>query len=127
MNYLKSLLINFLVVFFADHLLPGIDVLNQSKLPHIGGDLLMAIGLGILNTLIYPVLKLIGSVSAFKIALFVLVLNFAAYGVVKFISIGIDVIDIEGYVIASAIVSIGSFFTNFLEFRRDSKNSEMSE
>ena len=46
MTYLKSLFFNFLVVFFANHVLPGIEVVKPTKLPHIGGDLTFAIALG---------------------------------------------------------------------------------
>lgn len=126
MNYLKTLVINFLVVFFADHILPGILVKDQTKLPHIGGDLIMAVVLGILNTLIYPVLRLIGHVSALKIALVSIILNFAAYALVKLLPIGIAVTNVEGYIFASAVVSIGSFLTNFLEMKRR-KQPEISQ
>jgi uncharacterized membrane protein YvlD (DUF360 family) len=114
MNYLKSLVINFLVVFFSDHILPGIQVVNQTKLPHIGGDMILAAALGVLNSLIYPVLKLIHTdASALKIALIALILNFAAYGLVKLLPIGVNVLTVEGYILASAVVTIGSFLTNY--------------
>lgn len=122
MNYLKSLVINFLVVFFSDHILPGIQVMNQTKLPHIGGDLILALALGFLNSLIYPVLKLIGDVSALKIALVALILNFAAYGIIKLLPLGISVTSVEGYILASAIVAIGGFLTNFFELKRHSSH-----
>lgn len=119
MNYLKSLVINFLVVFFSDHILPGIQVMNQTKLPHLGGDFILAIALGLLNSLIYPVLKLTHSeTSALKIALVALILNFAAYGLVKLIPIGISVTTVEGYILVSAVVTIGGFLTNYFEMKR---------
>jgi len=124
MNYLKNLAINFLVVFFSDHILPGIEVTNQTKLPHLGGDLIFAFVLGLLNSLIYTTLKMLhGQVSGLKIAIVCLILNFAAYAVVKFIPIGVQVLTVEGYVLAAATVSISSFLTNFFEMRcRDSQN-----
>jgi len=119
MYYLKSLVINFLVVFFADHILPGIDVTNQTKLPHIGGDLIFAAVLGLLNSLIYPILKMANrEASAPKIALSALILNFAAYAIIKLIPIGIHVMSVEGYILASAVVMIGSLLTNFFEMKR---------
>ncbi len=127
MNYLKTLVINFLIVFFADHVLPGILVMDQTKLPHIGGDLIMAFALAILNTLIYPILRLIGHASALKIALVAIILNFAAYGVIKLIPIGIGVTNVEGYIMASAVVAIGSFLTNFFEMKRRHKKAEMPQ
>ncbi len=122
MNYLKSLFINFLVAFFSDHILPGIQVVNQTKLPHIGGDMILAVVLGVLNSLIYPVLKLIHTdASALKIALVALILNFAAYGLVKLVPIGVNVLTVEGYILASAVVTVGSFLTNY--FARKSPHS----
>ncbi len=120
-NRFKALLINFLVVFFADHVLPDILVMDQTKLPHIGGDLIMALALGFLNTLIYPVLKMMGHATAIKIALAALALNFIAYAVVKIIPIGIGVASIEGYLMASLAVAVGSFFTNYFEWKRHQK------
>lgn len=127
MHYLKTLLINFLVVFFTNHVLPGILVMNQTKLPHIGGDIIMAIALGILNTLIYPVLHLIHHASALKIALVAIILNFAAYIIVKMAPIGIAVTSVEGYILASSIVTIGSFLTNFFEMKRNPKPPEIPQ
>ncbi len=118
MNYLKSLVINFLVVFFSDHVLPGIQVTNHTKLPHIGGDLILAVALGLLNSLIYPVLKMVhADPSALKIALVALILNFAAYGLVKLLPIGVSVLTVEGYILASAVVTVGSFLTNYFELK----------
>lgn len=124
MNYLKNLAINFLVVFFSDHILPGIEVSNQTKLPHLGGDLIFAFILGLLNSLIYTALRMIhGHASGLKIAIVCLILNFAAYAIVKLIPIGVHVLTVEGYVLASAIVAISSFLTNFFEMRnRESQN-----
>ncbi len=118
MNYLKTFAINFLVVFFANHILPGISVMDQTKLPHIGGDLIMAFALGFLNTLISPVLKLLGHASALKIALVALILNFAAYAIVKLLPLGIGIVNVEGYILASGVVAVGSFITNFLDMKR---------
>lgn len=117
MYYLKSLFFNFLTVFFANHILPGIDVVNQTKLPHFGGDLLFAAALGLLNSLIYPILKIFDKVSVSKIILLAVILNFAVYAVLKWLPIGINVESIEGYLLASAVVSLGSFLTNFLEMK----------
>ncbi len=124
MNYLKSLVINFLIIFFSDHILPGIQVTDHTKLPHIGGDLILAFSLGLLNSLIYPILKLIHSEpSALKIALIALILNFAAYGLVKLIPIGVSITTVEGYILTSSIVTIGGFLTNYFEMRRHGSNN----
>jgi uncharacterized membrane protein YvlD (DUF360 family) len=121
MNYIKTFVVNFLVIFLANHILPGIYVLDQTKLPHVGGDVMMAAVLGLLNTLIYPILKLSNHASLIKVALVALVLNFAAYAALKLIPVGISVASVEGYFLAAVIVTIGSFITNFLEYKRQKK------
>src|SRR3989344_5894713 len=100
MYYIKSLFFNFLVVFFADHILPGIEVVDQTKLPHFGGDLLFSVALGFLNSLIFPFLKLVDrNLTALRIAMIALVLNFAAYALLKLLPVGIQVITVEGYIL----------------------------
>lgn len=117
-QYLKSLFFNFLTIFFANHIFSGIEVTNQTKLPHIGGDLYFAIILGFLNSLIFPVLKMIDRhLSAPRIALISIILNFAAYALLKFLPVGIEITSVEGYFIASVVVSLGSFLTNYLEMK----------
>lgn len=123
MNYLKNFAINFLVIFFSDHILPGIQVTDHTKIPHIGGDLILAFSLGLLNSLIYPVLRIIRSEpSALKIALIALILNFAAYGIVKLLPIGIQITSVEGYILTATIVTIGGFLTNYFEMKRHGSN-----
>lgn len=117
MYYLKTLFFNFFVVFFANHILPGIDVANQTKLPHIGGDLMFAIALGFINSLIYPLLKLCHQATALKIAGLCLAVNFIAYAILKLLPIGIHVTSFMGFIYAALLVSIGSFLTNFIEMR----------
>ena len=117
-KYLKSLFFNFLTIFFANHILSGIEVTNQTKLPHIGGDLIFAIVLGFLNSLILPILKLVDrQISAPRIALISIILNFSAYAILKLAPIGIEVSSVEGYIFASTMVSLGSFLTNYLEMK----------
>lgn len=118
MRYLKSLFFNFLVVFFVNHVLPGIDVVSQAKLPHIGGDLLFAIILGAINSLIFPVLKLAGKASLMKIAGLSLGINLIAYALLKLIPFGIRISSIQGYLLAALFVAIGSFLTNYFEMKR---------
>jgi hypothetical protein len=118
MNYLKSLFFNFLIVFFADHTLPGIETVAQAKLPHLGGDLLFALGLGFLNSLIYPILKFTGRIRCIPhIALAAIVLNFVSYAILKILPIGIHITSLQGYFLGVLVVSIGSFILNFFEMR----------
>jgi uncharacterized membrane protein YvlD (DUF360 family) len=108
-----------LIVFFANYILPGIEIVNHTKLPQLAGDIPFAIALGLLNSLIYPVLKsLHRETSVLSIAVVALILNLAAYAILKFFtSIGIEVRTIEGYLVVSLVVAVGSFLTNFLEMK----------
>jgi uncharacterized membrane protein YvlD (DUF360 family) len=123
MYYLKTLFFNFFAVFFANHILPGIDVVNQTKLPHIGGDLMFAVALGFINSLIYPMLKLFKQCSLLKILGVSLVINFVAYASLHFLSIGVHVTMLTGYLSAALLVSLSSFLTNFLEMKHKKHQS----
>lgn len=122
MYFLKILMINFLTVFFANYILPGIEMSSHTKLPHVGSDFIFAFALGLLNSLIFLMLKMANQGSSIvKMGLFSLVLNFVAYALVKILPIGIHVTSIEGYLLVSLVVAIGSFVTNFLEMKRFTK------
>lgn len=107
MGYLKSLLFCCLVVFFVDYLVPGVEVVSFTKLPHIGGDLFFAVGLGLLNFLSGAVLQILGKASLPRLAIVILVLNFAAYALVKLLPLGVFTTSVEGYALAAFAVSIG--------------------
>lgn len=123
MNYRKSLFYNFLTVYFVDHLLPGIELMKETRFPHLGTDLPFAIGVGLLNSLIYPVLKLIGRSSALHIAIACLVLNFGIYALLKVLPLGIHVLTIKGYLLASFVVAAVSFATNYYSMRANRHHS----
>ena len=122
MNWLKAFFLNFFIVFFADYLLPGIEVLHPTKIPHLGGDFIFAILLGILNSLIYPVLKVTHqTLNIGTISLASTVVSFVAYGILKFAPVGIEIKTLEGYLLASMIVAGGSCITNYLEMKNSSR------
>lgn len=128
MKFLKALFFNFLIVFFANHVLPGIEIKEHTRFPHIGGDISFALSLGLLNTIIYPILKLVGRKdSVLKIAMFALVLNLVAYAIVKFLPVGIQIRSVEGYIFGSLAVAIGSFLTNLYEMSSSKKKNEDSD
>ena len=118
MGYIKSLFFNFLVVFFANYLLPGIEIVKHSKLPHIGGDLIFALSVGFLCSMICPLLKVIEKISFGRIVITSAVISFVAYAVIKFAPpFGIEVESVEGYLFASLVVSVGSILINYLEMK----------
>lgn len=117
MTYLKCLFFNFLIVFFVNHVVPGIEP-GEHKLPQIGPDLIFAFALGLLNSLIYPILKVIPpGVTLSRIILAAIVINFVAYALMKFAPLGINVTSMEGFLIAACVVAVGSILTNYLELK----------
>lgn len=122
MNYLKTLFYHFLIVFFADYTLPGIEVIRQTKLPHIGSDILFALALGFLNSLIFPVLKVVDQkINVSRIGVVSISLSFASFAILKFARLGVDVKSVEGYLFASFTVALGAFLMNFYEMKRSMK------
>lgn len=118
MGYVRSLIYNFLIVFFADYLIPGVDVVDQTKLPHIGGDLIFAAGLGLLNSLIVPILSSVdGYLTVVRISIASLILNFGAYALLKLLPLGVFITNVEGYLIVALVVSIASILLNYVEMR----------
>lgn len=119
MTYFKSLFINFLVVFFVNHVIPGVEIAYYTKLPHIGGELIFAFSLGFINSLIFPVLRLFQfSPSHFKIGLISFIVSFGAYSIVNLLPVGIRVSTAGAYIWSSLVVWFASYLTNHLEFKK---------
>jgi len=128
MNYLKSLFFNFLTVFFANYVLPGIEIIHQTKLPDIGGDLLFALAVGILNSLIFPALKMLDQqINIKRIALSAAAIAFGSYTILKFAPFGIEISSLSGFFLASFAVGLGGFLTSFFEMKRLMKYSRPPE
>lgn len=122
MVFLKGFAINFLVIFFANHILPGVMVGDATKLPHIGADLLFPLVLGFCNALIYPILGLFqGGRNLLKIAIFALGINLIAYAILALFPEKIRIMDVQGYVFGIGAAFLSGFFTNFFEWRRGRK------
>lgn len=122
MSYIKTLLFLCLVIFFANYLLPGVDVVNQTKLPHIGGDLILAVGLGILNFCILPLVRFGKKpFGLFRVAVTTLVLNFGVYAVLRLLPLGVFTTSVEGYLLVAAVVSIGCGIIIYIQGKRGAK------
>lgn len=124
MRYVKNFFICFFIVFFVNYLLPGIDVVSQTKIPHLGGDFIFAFSLGFLNFLVVPLLSAFdGYLTKVRVAIVSLLLNFAAYALLKVLSIGVFIVNLEGYVSASAVVAVGCFIVHCLEMKHRSPSA----
>ena len=113
MTYFKSLLFNFLAVFFADHVIPGVDIQYYTKLPNIEGDLIFSFGLGLLNSLIFPALRFFRiKLSHFKIGWISFAISFGGYSIVNLLPVGIKIKTPGAYIWAGLVV----WFCSYLSF-----------
>ncbi len=107
------------MVFFVNHVIPNIEIYYYSKLPHIGGDLIFAFLVGLLNSLIYPIIVIFKiKPSHFKIALSSFIISFAAYSIVNILPVGVKITAVKAYIWASLIVWFISYLINHLELKR---------
>jgi uncharacterized membrane protein YvlD (DUF360 family) len=124
MTYFKSLFFNFLAIFFANHMIPGIDVLHPTKFPHIQGDLIFAFALGFLLSLIYPLMRLFRiPLDGMKIGLVSFCMSFLSYAVINFLPVEIHVTSFSGFFWGALLVFCSSFLTNYLEINRGCKTN----
>lgn len=118
MKFLKIFGFSFLLVFFANYLLPDITVMLPTKIPHLGGEIPFAAGLAFLNTLIYPIFRQ----SYLRLGIAAVILNFIAYGALRFLPIGIEILNFKGYLIASAVVAVGNIVILFVQKKYEVPN-----
>lgn len=117
MTYFKSLLLNFLAVFFVNHVIPGVDIGYYTKLPEIKGDFIFAFGVGFLSSLVFPVLKLLPiKPSHFKIGLVTFFISFGAYSIVNILPVDIRVDHRGAFIWCGLIVWFCAYLTNSLEY-----------
>jgi hypothetical protein len=118
LKYLKTLFHHFLIVFFANYTIPGIEIVHPTKWPDFGPDLIFALSVGFLNSLIFPILKVTDQkISLSRMAIFAATIAFASYALLKFAPLGIEIKSVEGYIFASAVVALGGFLMNYYEMR----------
>jgi hypothetical protein len=124
MTYLRSLIINILIVFFINNVIPGIDVHYFENVPNIGADLLFSLIVGGLNSLIFPVLIGIETkIDLKKIAIISFVISFLSYIIIGVFDIGIKA-NAFAVVVAGLVVFLVSTFTNYLEFKHSYKKGK---
>jgi len=117
MTYLRSLFLNFLIVFFVIKVIPGIKVHNFENVPNIGADLFFSIIVGFLNSIIVPLLVGLDlKASNLKIGIIGFVISFFCFILIGIFDMGITA-KVSGIIIGGSIVWIFSFFTNYLELK----------
>ena len=118
MPYLRSLLLNFLAVFFVDRIIPGIEVSFFENVPNIGADIVFSAVVGFLNSLIFPLLLLLElNPTTTKIGVISFIISYAAFISIAFFNWGITSTSILGIIGGGFLVWMMSFFTNYLELK----------
>ncbi len=118
MQFFKRYGILFVTIFFANYLLPGLALVNPSRWPRCEGDLIFPLTLALCNGIVFPGLRLLGLVgSSFRFILATVTVNAIAYGLLKFVSLGIRIVNWHGYLAAVIVVSLCSLFLGFRDKR----------
>lgn len=118
MTYLRSLFLNFLIVFFVDRVLPGLEIQTFEQVPNIGADFLFSLIVGFLNASVFPFLVVLEMrPTVRKICWMTLPISTLPFVIISFIPFGVQVTSFAGFFFASLIVWSGAFFTNYLELK----------
>lgn len=118
MTYLRSLFLNFLVVFFVNRAIPGVEVSQYQDVPNIGADILFSFIVGFLNSAIFPALFIFNfQPTLLKIAIPAFIISFGSYIFLSIISFGVQVISVGGIIVGGLIVWIVSILTNYFELK----------
>jgi len=118
MTYVRSLFLNFLVVFFVNDVIPGITIRYYEDVPNIGADILFAAIVGILNSLIFPFIRVSDlKPTIIKIAVLAFVISFGSYILIAVIPFGVKATSFGGVFLGSLLVFAMSVFTNYLEMK----------
>ncbi|NGX43884.1 MAG: hypothetical protein KR126chlam5_00009 [Candidatus Anoxychlamydiales bacterium] len=117
MTYLRSFFLNFLIVFFAARVMPGITIQFYENVPNIGADILFSIVVGFLNSIIVPVLVLLEvEITNLKIAIIGFVISYLSFIIISIVDFGVTS-NILGIVLGGSLVWVFSYFTNYLELK----------
>jgi hypothetical protein len=119
MNYLRSLILNFLVVFFVDRVAPGIEIIYYHQIPNIAADIVFCALIGLMNASIFPFLSIMEiDPTRLKLLIGSALISFGAFIVVAIVPFGVSVVEFIGIVSGGAMVWAVSFLTNYLDARR---------
>lgn len=116
MTFLRSLFLNFLIVFFVDRVIPGIEVVNFEGVPDVVDDIIFASIVALLNSCIYPALYMIDvKATLLRMGICAFVISFGAFFTLMHVQIGVSATTYGGVFFAGLIVFAMSLFTNVLE------------
>lgn len=126
MTYFRSLFLNFLIVFFANRTIPGIEVDPYGGVsPDVVADVLFSSVMAILNASIFPALYILGiNPSLLKISIIAAIISFGGFYSIMFLNIGVSANTLGGVFLAGILVSAMSIFTNYLEKKHHHPDSK---
>lgn len=117
MNYVRSLLFNFLAVFFINRAAPGLEIVYFEAVPNVITDFLFALLVAFLNASVFPFLFILElHPTKFKIAFLTCLISYGAFIVVSIVPFGVQASPL-GVIIGGSFIWLVAFFTNFLEFK----------
>lgn len=120
MTYLRSLFLNFLIVFFVNRVIPGVQIDVFEEVPNVGADLFFSLVVGFLNASVFPffaVLEL--HLTRLRIVITNFIISFGAFGIISFVPFGVQVKSFSGFLFAGLIVWVVAYFSNYLEWRHN--------
>jgi uncharacterized membrane protein YvlD (DUF360 family) len=118
MTYVRSLFLNFLIVFFIDRMAPGVEIDTFEQVPNIGADILFSIVVGFLNASVFPLLFILeAKITPLKMALFNLIITAVCFLAISIFPFGVRVVSPAGYFLSVFVVWAVAFFTNYLEYK----------
>ena len=122
MNYLRSLFLNFLVVFFVDRVSPGVEIIYFEQIPDIGADILFSILVGFLNASVFPFLMILElNPNKLKMAIMTFCVSYGAFIVISMIPFGIQVTNPSGVFVGGTLVWFVAFATNYMEYKHHTR------
>ena len=119
MNYLRSLFLNFLIVFFVDRVGPGIEILNYEGVPNIGADLLFSLLVGFFNSAVFfffAILEL--TITKARLAVTTFFISYGAFLIIAAIPFGVRVVTPTGLFFGGTLVWLVAYLTNYLEWHQ---------
>lgn len=118
MSYFRSFFVNFLVVFLANKISPGIQVIYFDQLPDVITDIVFSLFVGFFNASIFPLLTILElTVTKARLVVLTLIVSYGAYLLTLIFPFGIQLTGASGIIVGATFVWIGAYCTNFFEWK----------
>jgi uncharacterized membrane protein YvlD (DUF360 family) len=122
LTYLRALFFNFLVVFFVDRVMPGVQIATFEQVPNIGADILFSLILGFLNASVFYFLSLLElSITHLRLALTTAIISFGGFLTIALVPFGVQVTGFTGFLLGGGLVWLVAYVTGYLEWKQAQK------